>query len=144
MIHAIDPIILLAVGFLLIALEVFIASFYVIWFGIASIVLGALSFIIQFPNGLWQLGLISILSIALLLLLKNKTIEKFLGSNNNKEDENFLNRPGTGEYINGMVFYKGTYWKIGNLDIDKSKLLANQIVYIERTEKDLVFLTNLS
>ncbi|CAI6148748.1 MAG: hypothetical protein SPLUMA1_SPLUMAMAG1_00718 [uncultured Sulfurimonas sp.] len=110
--NLISPIILIAIGIGLIALEAMIFSFVLFWFGIAAIIVGGLSFFPIYSDGLWQLASIAIIAMVLLLSLRVKATEIFLKSKDKKNNDNFLNEKGVGVIKDGKVYYKATYWNI--------------------------------
>ncbi|WP_323594966.1 NfeD family protein [Aliarcobacter butzleri] len=68
MLSVIDPYTLLAIGVTLVALEAFIASFIIIWFGVGFLVVAIISFFFIFSGAIWQLAVISLLSLIFLFL----------------------------------------------------------------------------
>lgn len=108
----ISPIILIAIGIGLIAMEAIVFSFYFFWFGLAFLIVGILSFFGVFSSGLLQLSSVAIVALLLLYLLKNKTVIEFLKSKEKKNNDNFLNEEGIGIIKNNKVYYKATYWSI--------------------------------
>jgi len=77
-IEAISPIILMAIGLVLIAFETFVMSFVLIWFGVGFFSVGVLSHHFTFNDGIWQLATVSIVSVLLLFLLRMKFVRYFL------------------------------------------------------------------
>ena len=57
-----QPYILLAIGITLIALETFIGSFVVIWFGLGFIITAGISYFYEFSDGIWEIATVSIIS----------------------------------------------------------------------------------
>ena len=113
-----SPTILIAIGIGLIVLEVFTFSFVLFWFGLASILVGIISFTSIFTDGLWQLSSIAIIAMALLFLLRLKAMEKFLKSKEKENNDNFFNEKGIGIIKDGKVYYKATYWNIDLVNKD--------------------------
>jgi len=118
----ISPTILIAIGLGLIAIEALIFSFVFFWFGLAFIIVGVLTYFSVFADGLWQLSSASVIAIALLLLLRTKSIKLFLETKGKENNDNFLNEKGIGVIKNAKVYYKATYWGIN---------LSNKEVYKE-------------
>lgn len=120
----INPYILLGIGVILIALESVVVSFILIWFGLGFLITALISFAYDFSDGLWQLGIVAIISISFIAVLRKKALEKFLESDKDIND-NFLDEKGIGEIKNSKVFYKGTYWEIefknGDFDLEEGQ-----------------------
>ena len=109
--EVINPYVLFGIGVVLIALESVIISFILIWFGLGFIITAFISFVYPFSDGVWQLGVVSIVSLLFIVLLRKKALAKFLDSKE-KITDNFLEKGGIGEIKNSKVFFKGTYWEI--------------------------------
>lgn len=125
--NPIAPAILIGTGIALIAIEALIFSFAIVWFGIASILIGCLSYFILFNDGIWQLAAISIIALLLLLVLRTSAMTNFLKPKNEEYHDNFFDEKGIGVIKNGKVYYKATYW-----DIEYS--IENQINENEKVE----------
>ncbi|MCP4969989.1 MAG: nodulation efficiency protein D [Arcobacter sp.] len=137
----INPYILLGIGVVLIGLEAVIASFILIWFGLGFIITAILSMYFDFSDGIWQLGVVAIISMSFILLFRKRVLEKFLSSEKNIND-NFLEEGGYGEIKNQKVFFKGTYWEIdGSLDANKFK--EGQKVIVKKTFKNFAFIEHI-
>lgn len=130
----INPYILLGIGVVLIGLEAIVTSFILIWFGLGFILTAFISMFYDFSDGLWQLGIVAIISLLFILLLRKKVLEKFLSS---KEDitDNFLEEGGYGEIKNEKVFFKGTYWEI-DASQDESSFEEGEKVIVKKTFKN--------
>ena len=96
---------LFAIGLILIAFEVFIYSFVVIWFGLGFFIVGFFSLFFSFNELNYQLITICIISILLLFLFRNSLKKRFFRASKNIPD-NFLNSSGVGEFKQGKIFYK--------------------------------------
>jgi len=125
---AFDFYILFAIALAFITLEMFLYSFVIIWFGLGSIIVGVLSFFYPFERAIWQLALVSIISLALLFLFRKKLLAKFLKSQKEVKD-NFFDDKGIGEIKNSKVFYKGTYWEITST-INQKKFVEGEKVLV--------------
>lgn len=112
MLSLISPMILIAIGLGLIALEALTFSFILFWFGLSFMIIGIFSYFPLFPDGLWQLSSIAIVAIALLLTLRTKAIKIFMKAKEKENNDNFLNEKGIGIIKDGKVHYKATYWDI--------------------------------
>jgi len=119
MIDLISPLMLIAIGIGLIALEALLFSFVLFWFGVATIIVGVLSYLHIFGDGLWQLSSIAILSMILLFFLRSKVLQLFLKSKDGEHDDNFFNEEGVGVIRNGSLYYKATYWNIDPMNKEK-------------------------
>lgn len=110
----ISPFIMIAIGALLCAAELMLFSFYLLFFGVAFIIVGAVNFGFSFE---WSFQILAVLVLAfiLLVLLKAPLKSKFMGKKESYNEE-FLDEPGVGEIRENMVYFKGTLWKYdGNL-----------------------------
>ena len=110
----ISPYIMLAIGSVLCALEFTLFSFYLLFFGLAFIIVGAVNFGVAFEWPYQILG-VAALAIVLLALLKAPLKSKFMAKKESFNEE-FLDEAGVGEIRENMVYFKGTLWKYdGNL-----------------------------
>ena len=110
----ISPFIMLAIGAVLCALEFTLFSFYLLFFGLAFIIVGAINFGFGFE---WSFQILAVLVLAfiLLALLKAPLKSKFMARKESFNEE-FLDEAGVGEIRENMVYFKGTLWKYdGNL-----------------------------
>lgn len=107
------PMALMGIGIALIAVESFIFSFFVFWFGIGFVLVGILSIFVEFNDGAWQLASVSVIAMILLITLRAKIIDKFLNAKDNQKTiQDFLNESGFGVIKENKVYYKATYWNI--------------------------------
>ncbi|WP_198304513.1 NfeD family protein [Arcobacter vandammei] len=118
---------LFALGVVLIALEVFVASFVVIWFGLGFLLVSFVELVFPINDIVWQICFVAILSLIFLFLFRKKLLVKFSKSQREVKD-NFFNEKGVGEIKNSKVFYKATYWEID------SKLDEKEFVEGEKVE----------
>ena len=110
----ISPFIMIAIGALLCVAELMLFSFYLLFFGLAFIIIGAVNFGVAFEWPYQILG-VSALAIVLLALLKAPLKSKFMARKESFNEE-FLDEAGVGEIRENMVYFKGTLWKYdGNL-----------------------------
>ena len=105
----ISPFIMIAIGALLCAAELMLFSFYLLFFGVAFIIVGAINFGFNFEWPYQILG-VAALAIILLVLLKAPLKSKFMTKKESFNEE-FLDEPGVGEIRENMVYFKGTLWK---------------------------------
>ena len=105
----ISPFIMIAIGALLCVAELMLFSFYLLFFGLAFIIVGAINFGFNFEWPYQILG-VAALAIILLVLLKAPVKSKFMAKKESFNEE-FLDEPGVGEIRENMVYFKGTLWK---------------------------------
>ena len=105
----ISPFIMIAIGALLCVAELMLFSFYLLFFGVAFIIVGAVNFGFGFEWPYQILGVAG-LAIILLVLLKAPLKSKFMAKKESCNEE-FLDEPGVGEIRENMVYFKGTLWK---------------------------------
>ena len=105
----ISPFIMIAIGAVLCALEFTLFSFYLLFFGVAFIIVGAVNFGFGFE---WSFQILAVLVLAfiLLALLKAPLKSKFMAKKESFNEE-FLDESGVGEIRENMVYFKGTLWK---------------------------------
>ena len=105
----ISPFIMIAIGALLCVAELMLFSFYLLFFGVAFIIVGAVNFGFNFE---WSFQILAVLVLAfiLLALLKAPLKSKFMAKKESFNEE-FLDEPGVGEIRENMVYFKGTLWK---------------------------------
>ena len=105
----ISPFIMIAIGALLCVAELMLFSFYLLFFGLAFIIVGAINFGFGFE---WSFQILAVLVLAfiLLALLKAPLKSKFMAKKESFNEE-FLDEPGVGEIRENMVYFKGTLWK---------------------------------
>ena len=134
LLEVINPYILLGIGVALIGFEAIITSFILIWFGLGFIITAFISMAYNFSEGVWQLGVVAIISVIFMILLRKKALEKFLSSESNITD-NFLEEGGIGEIKNSKVFFKGTYWEI-DPESEEFDYEEGQKVLVSKTHKN--------
>lgn len=126
----ITPEYLIAAGVALIAIEAVIFSFVVFWFGLATVIVGVLSYLFPFNDGLHQLVAIALIAMVLLITLRAKVLERFMKAKGKDHDDDFLNEEGEGIIENGKVYFKATYWKIDSSESfeegEKVKVLSTK------------------
>jgi len=105
---------MIAIGVVLCITEFIFFSFYLLFFGIAFIVVGAINFGFSLAWS-YQILITAVIAIVLLVLLKAPLKSKFM-SRKESFNEEFLDEAGVGEIRENMVYFKGTLWKYdGNL-----------------------------
>ena len=105
----ISPFIMIAIGALVCVAELMLFSFYLLFFGLAFIIVGAVNFGFGFE---WSFQILAVLVLAfiLLVLLKAPLKSKFMAKKESFNEE-FLDEAGVGEIRENMVYFKGTLWK---------------------------------
>ncbi len=100
---------MIAIGAILCVAELMLFSFYLLFFGLAFIIVGAINFGFGFE---WSFQILAVLVLAfiLLVLLKAPLKSKFM-SRKESFNEEFLDEAGVGEIRENMVYFKGTLWK---------------------------------
>ena len=111
-----DPIVLISIGIALVAFEALFFSFFLFWFGVASIMVGVISYVIDFSDGLWQICSIAVIAMVLLVVLRAKALDRFMRSKSREPNDDFLNTPGIGIIKEGKLYFKATYWNINSDD----------------------------
>ena len=134
MLNAFDFYTLFAIGVVLITLEVFIYSFVVIWFGIGFVLVALLSLVYTIDDLIWQMALISIISLLFLVLFRKKLLIRFSKSQKEMSD-NFFDEKGFGEIKNGKVYYKATYWEF-DPSIDEKDFQDGEKVMVLKTKNN--------
>ncbi len=115
-VELLDPIVLISIGIALVAFEALFFSFFVFWFGVASIIVGVMSYAINFSDGLWQICSIAIIAMVLLVVLRAKALDRFMRAKTREPNDDFLNTSGSGIIKDGKVYFKATYWNISSDD----------------------------
>ncbi len=100
---------MIAIGALLCVAELMLFSFYLLFFGLAFIIVGVVNFGFNFEWPYQILGVAG-LAIILLVLLKAPLKSKFMARKESYNEE-FLDEAGVGEIRENMVYFKGTLWK---------------------------------
>jgi len=110
----------MAVGLVLVVLEMAApGGFFVIFFGLAAIVVGALAFL-DLGGPLWlQLGAFSVLSAVFLLLFRNPLLRRMRFNLGTDDIDNLTGEPATaledlGPSDSGRVELRGSVWSARN------------------------------
>lgn len=127
----ISNMIIFGIGIFLIAFEIFIPNFVIIWFGVASLIVGTIGIVFEFQNSLHQFALISIIGLILLIVLKEKVKSYILKSSEKKVSDDFLKEGGIGIVEDeNTINFKGTIWR-HNLNKKLTKGSKVEILYIK-------------
>lgn len=130
--------IMLALGIILIVLEVSALNFFILlWFGIAAILVGIWGFFSPFAHGEYQLIATAILGTVLLLLFR----KHFLPDTTNTTPLETFKSGGSGRVIQQdglwMIEYQGTWWRIAN---PSDALKEGQMATVEKVENNQVWI----
>jgi membrane protein implicated in regulation of membrane protease activity len=125
-----DPIILISIGIIFVALEALFFSFFVFWFGIAAIIVGMISYVVRFDNGLWQIASVAVLAVISLAVLRAKALDRFMKVAGKSPNDDFLNTSGTGVIKDNKVYFKATYWTIDSHE----KFIEDESVHVVSTK----------
>ncbi|WP_418185546.1 NfeD family protein [Aliarcobacter vitoriensis] len=139
---AFDFYILFAIAIALITLEIFLYSFVVIWFGLGFIIVGVLSFFYPFESAIWQIALVSILSLIFLFLFRKKLLARFSKSQREVKD-NFFDESGFGEFKQGKIFFKGTFWEL-EPNFDDKTLKDGEKIKVLKVKNNFAFIEKIS
>jgi len=126
-----SPLTLIGIGIALIAAEALVYSFFIVWFGVGTIIVGGISYFYHFENGLWQLASVAIISVLLLLLLRTKISNSFLKEKDSLPKEDFLNKSGFGVIAKDKLYFKATYWDIFSLEKDYEFSDGEKVAVVE-------------
>lgn len=137
----ISPLVLLAVGIALIAIESISFSFILLWIGVAFIIVSGISYAYVDIDLKWQISIISIVSLVLLFALRSKFLKIFLKSKDVEHEDNFLSESGYGVIKNQKVYYKATYWDIN--PADENSYEDEQKVFVQKTEKNIAYISSI-
>lgn len=134
---SLSPLILLSVGLVLIFLEIGLASFFIIWFGLAFVVIAVVEYLYPLPSLWLQLSLTGALAVVLFILFY-RPLKGFVNSNHEVKDD-FIKQHGQGEIKNQMLNYQGSYFKVVGSDI--SALEGRQVKVI-KVKKNNAWIAN--
>lgn len=122
---------LLTGGILLISLEVFMFSFFIIWFGFASIVIAGVTLFYPFESGTVQLGYISIIALTLFFILAKPLKERLMKPAEKLHDE----KREVGVLKNNRIMYSGTFW---NYHTEDRVLEGDEVEIIKKDGNTLI------
>lgn len=129
----ISPWYLISLGLVLLLSELLLMSFVLMWFGIAAILMGLVSFYIHLPSGESQLIITAFWGGFMLYLLRHKMIKS--QGQEDMQPETFR-EGGYGQLKKmddrWMVEYQGTLWKIA------PECLKNHQAWLEDDEVNVV------
>ena len=100
---------LIAIGILLIGLEALIFSFVLFFLGLGFILVGLISEVYVFDNGIVQIAIAFVIALVSAYLFRQKLLDKISKTSEEKEQRTHVS--GIGVVEDGMVKFDGTYWK---------------------------------
>lgn len=122
---------LLIIGIALIAIEIFLYSFVIVWLGFGFVFVAVIHYFYPLSSLWLQLIIVSIIAVVLFLLL-NKKLRQVVNKKNIVKDD-FMEQGGQGTIKNNMLSYRGSYLTVVNLDISA---LDGQLVRVDKIEKN--------
>ncbi|WP_297574515.1 NfeD family protein [uncultured Campylobacter sp.] len=138
---SLSPLILITLGVIFLFIELITLTFFSIFIAIGFFVVGAVAFFMEFGI-LWQLFFVALISLVMTFLLK-KPIKKHFNKSDKTIKDNFLDESGVGVVKNGMIYYKGTFWRIDDIgsfdEGDRVEVLGvdgNRLLIKGRVEKN--------
>lgn len=129
----------LIIGVVILALELAVGSFYLLWYGLGLIVSGAVGWAIGSENWIVQ-GVIGLaIGLVLMVAFRKRFAEKMLGK---KIKDEFLLEEGEGVVKEGgLVEFRGTTWQY---DTDKKESFEiNERVIVKPTKTNRVFVKKI-
>jgi membrane protein implicated in regulation of membrane protease activity len=121
---------LLTIGICLIFLEIVFYSFFIIWLGVALVIVAIIQYFMPLPSIWTQLVLASVISITLFALFY-KPLKSFVNKSPGLKDD-FIKQYGKGMIKNQMLSYQGSYFKVVNYDISALEGIEVTVVKIEK------------
>ena len=109
---AIDAAYLLAIGILLIGLEVLTLSFVLFFLGLGFILVAVITSIVPFDNGYVQIAIAFGIALVTAVGLRKNLLERLSKTPQEKEERAHVS--GIGYVEDGAIKFDGTYWKTLN------------------------------
>lgn len=109
MIETISGAYLIALGILLIGLEAITFSFILFFFGVGFVVVGGVSYLYTFENGLVQVAVAFVIALILAFLFRSQLLQKLSKPSEDVESRTHIS--GVGYVEGGAIKFDGTYWK---------------------------------
>lgn len=100
---------LLALGILLVAIEIIFFSFFLFWIGVGFVIVAFISTFILFESPITQVALAFFIGLVLVFLLRKWSMNLVTKTQNSEEER--VHKSGIGIVDNGLVKMDGTYWK---------------------------------
>ncbi|MDR0666216.1 MAG: hypothetical protein LBF71_02280 [Campylobacteraceae bacterium] len=130
---------ILIIGVAILALEIAVGSFYLLWYGLGLIVSGAIGWAIGSEDWVTQ-GVIGLaIGLVLMIAFRRRLAEKMLGK---KIKDEFLLEEGEGVIKEGgLVEFRGTTWQY---DKDKKESFEiNERVIVRPSKTNRVFVKKI-
>jgi membrane protein implicated in regulation of membrane protease activity len=128
---SLSPLILLAIGLVLMFLEISLYSFFIIWFGVAFVIVAVVEYFYPLSSIWWQLSLIALIALILFALF-SRPLKRLVNQNNEVKDD-FIKQHGNGVINNQMLNYQGSYFKVVGTNVSQ---LEGQQVKVIKVEKN--------
>lgn len=132
---ALSSLVLATIGVGLIAVEVFLFSFFLMFIGLAFLIVSLFHHFVPFEIIWTQLIVVSIISVALVFFFRTK-LKSIFKKGEKDLNQNFLKEGGSGVIKNNMVFFKGVYFEIDG----SFKYKENEKVEVIKTMKNIAYL----
>ncbi|MDR2790594.1 MAG: hypothetical protein LBB59_06435 [Campylobacteraceae bacterium] len=130
---------ILIIGVIILALEIAVGSFYLLWYGLGLVISGAIGWVIGYED--WIIQGVAGLAIGLVLMIffRKRLAEKMLGK---KIKDEFLLEEGEGIIKEGgLVEFRGTTWRY---DKEKNEIFEiNERVTVRPTKTNRVFVKKI-
>lgn len=129
--------ILISLGLVLLAVEMFSALFILLWFGIGLITVGLLGFAVDFTYGEYQLIIATAIGVFLLLGFRRRILPAQNDANNKTLSTYEAGGQGKLAKVDDewLVFYNGTFWTVAN---PREDLVEDQLVRIVEVKNNRV------
>ncbi|MDR2635842.1 MAG: hypothetical protein LBC08_03305 [Campylobacteraceae bacterium] len=130
----------LIIGVAILALEVAVGSFYLLWYGLGLIVSGAVGWALGSEEWIMQ-GVIGLgIGLVLMIAFRKRLAEKMLGK---KIRDEFLLEEGEGVIKDGgLVEFRGTTWRYDKEKSDEFEI--NERVIVRPTKTNRVFVKKIA
>jgi membrane protein implicated in regulation of membrane protease activity len=130
----------LIIGVAILALEVAVGSFYLLWYGLGLIVSGAVGWALGSEEWIMQ-GVIGLgIGLVLMVAFRKRLAEKMLGK---KIRDEFLLEEGEGVIKDGgLVEFRGTTWRYDKEKSDEFEI--NERVIVRPTKTNRVFVKKIA
>ncbi|MDR2100198.1 MAG: hypothetical protein LBP40_05170 [Campylobacteraceae bacterium] len=129
----------LIIGVVILALELAVGSFYLLWYGLGLIVSGSIGWAIGSEDYITQ-GVIGLgIGLVLMIIFRKRLAEKMLGK---KIKDEFLLEEGEGVIKEGgLVEFRGTTWRYDN---EKGEIFKiDEKVLVRPTKTNKVFIKKI-
>ncbi|SHN90283.1 NfeD family protein [bacterium endosymbiont of Bathymodiolus sp. 5 South] len=121
---------LFSLGIFFTFLEVILYSFFIIWFGIAFLVVAIIEFFFPLPSIWVQLSLVVVIAVVLFLAFY-KPLKSFVNKSQNFSND-FIKQHGKGIIKNNMLNYQGSYFKVVDCDISALDGTEVEVIKIDK------------